>query len=316
VGLRPILFTLPSNTAGIEPNARSAEMPEVRAILDAGAELEAKGMMQAAAAHYRAAYEAAVSQRKPSAPLLLYRAARCEEMLGQYDAARRDYWLVVDSDSRQNFGRATTVQNGLIRSLGVEYRIPVVDGVAAFERAAPHGILGNELFADGHHPNLEGYRLLAEECVARLAEVLPAERTEGLADVDGIIAALGISAANMRSAHLMAGSWLLSASAYHPWPRDRMDLAEAHFRAALASNDDVSALLGIALSQGARDGKLLSEDEVVDELGRAHQFYTEFLSVSPGLWEKLLPRLRDRGVEEQILARLDLLLTGRGSAPL
>ncbi len=309
-GLVPVLFTVPSNIGGIEPNARASDMPEVRAILETGADLETAGNTSAAVAHYRAAYEAARGEGRPSSVLLLYRAARCEEALGDYEAARRDYWSVVDSDSRLNFGRATTEQNDLIRSLGEEYRIPVVDAVRAFEQAAPNGILANELFADGHHPNLEGYRLLADACVTRLADVLPAKRAEDLADVADIVAELNMSSQYLRAAHIMAGSWLLSTAALHPWPRDRMALAEAHFRAALSSDDDLSALLGLALSQGSRDGTLLTDD-VVDELGRARVFYTDFLTISPDLWAKLSPLLRDRRVDESTLTRIESRLAHR-----
>ncbi len=310
-GLVPVLFTLPSNIARIEPNARLSEMPEVRAVLEAGAGLETAGEIERALAYYRHAYDSARALGRPSAPLLLYRAARCAEALGDYETARRDYWSAVDSDSRQNFGRATTAQNALVRSLGVEYRIPVVDVVSVFEQAAPHGILADDLFADGHHPNLEGYRLLAEACVARLAEVFPAKRIDGLADVDEIVAALDISAGQLRSAHMTAGSWLVSTSALHPWPRDRMALAQAHFRAAASSQDDVSALLGLAIAQASRDGTLLTDDGVVAELGRANFFYADSFSIPPEVWAKLSARLRERGVDESLVTRIDALLAHR-----
>ena len=175
----------------------------------------------------------------------------------RYEAARQGFWAVVDGDPRLNFGRATVAQNALIRRLAEEHGLPLVDGLAAFEHASPHGIPGIDLFADGHHPNLRGYWVLASAAADTLAETLDAELSSSLPDPEAIAVRFGLGPLALARAHVRSGSWLIATAALHPWPVDRLVLAERHFRAAADGGDGLSSFLGIALSQAGRNGGFL-----------------------------------------------------------
>jgi hypothetical protein len=309
-GLIPVLFTLPSNISGVEPNAYAQDTDGIAAILAQGASRERAGDVEAALDFYRAHYRAAVSDRPAFAPLLLYRIAHCQAALGRHDEARRDFWAVVDQDPRLNFGRTTAAQNALIRRLAAEYSVPLVDGVAAFERDAAHGIPGNDLFADGHHPNLRGYWLLASACAQRLAEKTGAALSGSLPTAESVAVRFALGSPQLGRAHVGAGTWLIATSAHHPWPVDRMALAEQHFRAAIGAGDELSAWLGVALSQAARNGGFLRSSDNLDLLARSTVFYTNQLSVGARDRADLLARLRDAGVDDAVVRRLQELWSG------
>jgi hypothetical protein len=306
-GLLPILFTLPSNVSGVEPNAYRQSTLGMTAILEQGARIEQSGDLGTALRYYRERYVATAARDRASAGLLLYRIAHCEEASGQYAEARRDFSTVVNQDPRLNFGRATVAQNELIRTLAARYDLPLVDGVDVFERNSPHGIPGDDLFSDGHHPNLHGYWLLAHACAIRLTEAAGGQLSDELTRPEEIAARFGIGPTVLRRAHISSGSWLIATAVYHPWPADRLALAERHFRAAVGAGDDLSAWLGIALSQAARNGGFLNNDENIDLLSRARVYYTKTLSIPVQDRETLLQEFRRDGVEDSVVARLEEL---------
>ena len=84
-------------------------------------------------------------------------------------------------------------------------------------------------------------------------------------------------------------------------------MAERHFRAALGAGDDLSAWLGIALSQAARNGEFLNNVENVDLLSRARVYYSKTLSIPVQDRETLLQAFRRDGVEDSGVARLEEL---------
>jgi tetratricopeptide (TPR) repeat protein len=305
-GLLPILITVPSNISGLEPSADAGETPGLPGILEKGAALEAAGDFDAALHYYREQHAALGARQPVSALLLLYRMAHCEQALGRFEEARRLYVAVVDGDSRRTFGRATTAQNNLVRRLSAEYGVPLVDAVKVFQTVSPHGILGDEMFGDGYHPTLHGYLLLARGCAVRLAAKMHATMAPGLDNDDQVAARFHISDTQRRLAHLSSGSWLLAVSVRHPWPVDRLALAEGHFRAAAGGDDDLSAWLGVAIAQAARKG-FLREAAGIDLLGRAGIFTGRKLRLPSGRRDAALREFRSRGVEAPVLARLDEL---------
>lgn len=125
-GLVPVLFTLPSNISGVEPNAYAADTPGITAILETGTALEREDL-DAAVKYYREQQRALGSESAPAALLVLYRIAHCEAAPGRYADARRDFWTVVNRDPRLNFGRTTQAQNALIRRRAAEFGVPLVD---------------------------------------------------------------------------------------------------------------------------------------------------------------------------------------------
>lgn len=271
-GLVPILFTLPSNIAGIEPNAYVDGV--------------------------------AGDQQNSSAELLLYDTAKAKRAAGELDQARSDFWTVVDHDRRLNFGRATTVQNALIRELAAEYRIPLVDALVVFEQAAADHILDSALFSDGHHPNLAGYDLLAWSAARRLAEVSGVDfKNSGTSRMTDSLAGSLVRDDDLRRAHIASGSWLISTAAYHPAPHDRLRLAEDHFRAALGGGDDFSAWLGLAVVQAAGRG-FLRDKSNLDLLARAEVYYRKSFSVPASERAALAGALRAAGADSVVLSHV------------
>jgi tetratricopeptide (TPR) repeat protein len=256
-GLVPIVATMASNISRVEPNYDHDDT-DVRQVIARGIALEDSQRF----AEARSLYANALRGRDHAQAPLEYQAGRCEETLGNFAAARELYWDAVDHDPRTSFGRATRAQNDLVRRLAREYDIPLVDTVAIFESHSPHAILSPAWFIDGQHPSLAGYVLLANAYADILSKRFETPIVQPLHDADQAIAALHVDAGTLRLAMLDAGDWLIAASVDHPFPRDRVALATALFRAALNTSDDLSAWLGIGLGQAALRGGLRSTDPV------------------------------------------------------
>lgn len=254
-GLVPIVATMASNISRIEPNY-DRDDAAVREIVARGLLLE----NQQRYAEARDLYLGGLRGRDHARAPLEYQAARCEEALGNHDAARELYWAAVDHDPRTLFGRTTRPQNEVVRRLAREYNIPLVDTVAIFESHSPHGILSPTLFADGQHPSLAGYVLLANAFAEIIASRFDTEISHPLRDVDAVVAAVHFSAEDMRESMVDAASWLIATSVDHPSPRDRMALAMTIFQGALGKGDDFSAWVGLGLGQAALRGGLRSND--------------------------------------------------------
>jgi lysophospholipase L1-like esterase len=82
---------------------------------------------------------------------------KCLENLGRFQEARKAYWRHIDLSDRL----ITTGFNTIIRRTALEQECPLLDVQALFEKAAPHGIPGYELFVDSMHPNEAGNLLIA-----------------------------------------------------------------------------------------------------------------------------------------------------------
>jgi tetratricopeptide (TPR) repeat protein len=313
-GLVPILYTPPSNLAGIEPNCSPS--PGIASFLEEGTRLEGAGRHAEALAHYRRGRGGMAHAGSEAATLILYRIARCEVALGRFDEARDDLWRVVADDPRSAFGRATPAQIADMRLLAGRDHAPLVDGVALFEGASPHGIPGNELFADGHHPNLDGYAILARGAADVLVRTAHATTIRPLADGRDVAAAVGLTGDEQRSAHLRATMWLVGASIGHPWAIDRMTLASEHFRAALALRDDFTARFGLALAESGRDGAPTTAD-AYHTFCRVSEDSPIELRVDESAWPAWRARFHAHHVDSDLLARLELLWSrgqGRPSA--
>ena len=306
-GLVPILATMASNISRIEPNCDPNDGVVLGSLIAHGRRLEDEGSLAAA----RDLYLDNVATHARSATLLYYRAGRCEEALGNFAAAREDYWTAVDFDRRTTFGRTTRPQNELLRRLASEYAIPLVDIVAIFEAHSPHGILGDGLFMDGQHPSIEGYRVLADAYAQTLVDRFGARIIHPLPDVATVVSALGFEQRDVPGALVDAGSWLIATAVDHPFPRDRMALAAKRFNSLIGEGDDFSAWLGIALTQAAvRGGGLHSSSNVLSIVGA----YTQSYQVPPAQLPALLRRLREQGVDSEILDRLIVLDQARTTA--
>jgi hypothetical protein len=313
-GLTPILATMASNVSRIEPNVEGTVPGSVVDAVTEGLTLEKAGRFAEASDLYRARLVGTSASVERE-----YRLGRCAEALGDYAAAREHYWTAVDHDPRLMFGRATRPQNQRLRDLAREYGVPLVDAVQMFEDHSPHGILGDDLFMDGQHPTVTGYVLLADAYAAILAQRFDTPITHPLSDAAAATAALGFEPRDEPHAAAVAGSWLIATSVGHPFPHDRMALAEERFAAALGKGDDFSMYFGIALAEAAsRDGMLRNPDDVRTFAGLLS--YVPSYSVPPNELPALLARLQRHGVDERVIEQLRRLGAGgagesRGDVP-
>lgn len=105
-------------------------------------------------------------------------------------------------------------------------------------------------------------------------------------------------------AHIGSGSWLIATAAHHPWPLDRLALAESHFRAAVGSGDDFSAWLGVAVVQAARNGGFLRNNENVNLLGQTQVYYNRSFLIPSSYRDQLVAQFRNDGVDDAVLQPL------------
>lgn len=297
-GLVPILTTMASNISRIEPNIDASAAAPVAETMAQGLALEGGG-------RYAEARDLYLSHlaNTPAAPALEYRIGRCEEALGNFSAAREHYWSAVDRDPRLLFGRATRVQNEFVRQLAREYGVPLVDAVQILEDHSPHGILGDDLFMDGQHPTVAGYLLLADAYADILSRRFDTPILHPLGDGQQAAAALGFGRRDEPHAVTVAGSWLIATSVGHPFPQDRMALAEQRFASAIGKGDDFSAYFGIALAQASARGGLLRSPDDVRALGGSLGYVPAY-SVRPSELASLLARFRKFGVDENVIEQL------------
>jgi hypothetical protein len=270
-GAVPILSTLVSNLSEIEPT------------LDCGSMT-------------RDALIALVRSGRPSDPCLRpladFRLAKLAEASGDFRGAAAGYWKVVDEDPHNGFGRATTEQNALVRRLAAEYKVPLVDAVALFAAASPHGLIGPGLLSDGHHPSLEGYLILARAYSEALSRAFHEPVKRPLKSAAEALVRARYDAIDLAAARLYSGRWLLRASVGHPAPFGRMVLAKRSFEDAAALDpDDLRARLGLALVEANADGLLLLDGNaarLVERLGLPRNSLTReelnaaIAGISPG----------------------------------
>jgi hypothetical protein len=301
-GLLPILATMASNIARIEPNADAADRESLAAV-ERGLGLERQGALAAACEVYRAA----IGPDPTRNALLSYRAGRCEERLGNLAAAREHYWDAVDRDSRLAFGRATRAQNALLRRLAHEYDLPLVDAVEIFAARSPGGLIGDGLIIDGQHPTLAGYRLLAGAIGEILSQRFATPLRHPLSEDAEVTAALEFGPSDLTQALMQAGSWLIATSVGHPAPDDRMALAEQCFAGAVGRGDDFSAWFGVAMAQAAARGGMLREADDVALLGNWAGYHGTYSDIGADELARLLPRFAAHGVDPAVLTQLRAL---------
>jgi tetratricopeptide (TPR) repeat protein len=230
----PILATVASNQSGVEP---TVACPDAEVFV-------ATAPCRAALADFRRAQDAAAR--------------------GRWDEAKALYLKAIDEDPNNGFGRATTEQNALLRRLAAEYRIRLVDAAALFPAASPHGITGNELMSDGHHPNMAGALLLARAFAAELSAAYNEPVRKPLTTPDQVFERFGVGPIDRAAALAHGGRWLLTVSVKHPSPAGRMALAIQSYEAALALTPDDQRLRdGLAIARANGDGKLLFEPAAI-----------------------------------------------------
>jgi len=98
-------------------------------------------------------------------------------LTGDFDNALQHFFLAKEYDNLRF--RAPEALNEKIRGYASIFsNVRVVDVQSVFEAASPDGIIGRELILEHVHPNLEGYRLMADAFYNSLKEILPDSDTE------------------------------------------------------------------------------------------------------------------------------------------
>ncbi len=294
-GLTPVLTTVASNLADMDPWLAA----DAEGVLIPGEALEKRGEWARALELYRA--EAA---RRPAlADYLRYKSARCLARLGRWQEAAPLFRACVDARVPDNFGRATSAQNEVVRRLAREYRVPLVDAQALFAAASPHGVPGDDLFIDGQHPDFRGYVLLAGAYARAVAEATGARLFEPMTWSPSLLDELGVTKEEQSLADVEAGRWLFSVASRHAHPGPRLEAAAERFRRALAKSPDCfSARLGVELTAAAKRPGFL--DRNIDWLGAHRMFYGGAYDLPTPARKELLARLRLEGVPEPRLSAL------------
>ncbi len=263
IGTMPVLMIPPSNESGYEPN-RSVLLASVSAaerraftrdwLTARSSETELVPAMD----RYRA-----LIARHPEFAEAHFRLARLLEQSGQYAEAGLDYRLAMDLDGFPQ--RCPTPFQDVYRNAATRHGCILIDGPAELRALTPHGILGDLLINDGHHPALRGHVALAEAVLRELgarrafgcsAVVAPSidlvECSEhfGIADKDWAKVCSKVATFYKMTAHIRYD------------PAERLSKAELYDRAArqiaAGSRPDDLAIPGIGLPgspRTARPGK-------------------------------------------------------------
>ena len=90
----------------------------------------------------------------------IYNLAHQLEVKGEYENAKRNYYLAKDLDALRF--RAPEEFNSILRELAKKYNIPIVPTISYFENESPNKFIGSSLILEHVHPNIKGYFLLAK----------------------------------------------------------------------------------------------------------------------------------------------------------
>ena len=160
-GAEVMLLTLSQNFADWAPGASAhredlsaADLATWQGLVAAGDALRDQGDCTGALVKYRAAL--AIDEHFAD---LHFRVATCARTLGTFDEARREYRRASDLDQVPH--GAPTSFNDILRSVAAAEGAHLVDVDAALTAASPHGLVGDELFADWVHPNIRAHQIIA-----------------------------------------------------------------------------------------------------------------------------------------------------------
>jgi len=168
-GSRVMLVTLTQNFASWAPGASAHRDGLSAADLDKWTGMVADGDRWADTDHdyakALAAYQEALAIDDHFADLV-YREAKCEEQLGRFDAARLHYRRASDLDQVPH--GAPTHFNDILREMAQTEGAMLTDADAAVSAASPHGLVGDDLFADWVHPNIHAHQIIAAAIATEL----------------------------------------------------------------------------------------------------------------------------------------------------
>ena len=168
IGARVVLVIPPGNDAGFEPNRSFLPTETSRADREAFAtEFAAARAVQTTNRAEAEMRFRRLLERQPRFAETHFQLARLMEQAGRWDEAFRHYVAARDLDGLpmrlpsdfQQWYRVVASQHP---------RAILVDGPAEIHASADHGLLDDVFFADGLHPSLNGYNVLAQAILTRL----------------------------------------------------------------------------------------------------------------------------------------------------
>jgi len=287
-GLTPIVSTAASNLKDIDP--RAPDDPAFLKLLDRGESLVASGRAKEAIRLFASGHDDPRTRA-----YLAYDLGLAHEKLGAYAEAKRWFQEAVDQDRSGNFHRATSRQNEAVRELARMRGIQIVDTAALFERKSPRGIPGDDLFADGHHPNIKGVILMANEFAAKTSLVFdnaPFRRYSESESPDRIFKSLGYPKERQARAMILSGNWLVAISAKEMRPRIRLRSARTRFLEALRLDPgNIAARFGLCLAEAGESGGFLRDKSNLEWMGKHGLFYGARAVHSPQLLLEFRTRL-------------------------
>ena len=108
-------------------------------------------------------------ERQPRFAESHFRLARLLEQAGHWDEAFRHYVAARDLDGLPM--RLPSDFQQAYKDVAARHpRAILVDGPAEFHARADHGLIDDVFFADGFHPSLNGYTVLAQAILTKLRE--------------------------------------------------------------------------------------------------------------------------------------------------
>jgi hypothetical protein len=159
------------------------------------------------------------------------------------------------------------------------------------------------MFGDGQHPNLGGILLISRAYANAIAQAFSAEVARQFIPTE-LPAEFGLTPRLQARSHVLSASWFIASAANHPWPYDRLELAEYHLGSALEiAPDDFTALFDLAIVRAAKRG-FLRQPKALEKLGKWSVFYRPTACVPDDEIAPMIDEFRAMGVEEEILAAI------------
>lgn len=101
-------------------------------------------------------------------PLLNFRMARCQDRLGQFDDARKNYVLARDRDICPLRMPGNLAEK--LMAIARETQVPVIDAASSMAARSPQQIPGFNAFVDHVHPTIGGHQRMAQAIASTLHE--------------------------------------------------------------------------------------------------------------------------------------------------
>jgi len=166
-GIPTMIIVPPSNDAGYDPT-RSVLPPEMPLAEQRAFLAKLAGVVSHEAADPVGVIEEyrRLVAEQPGFAETRFRLARFLEAAGSYAEAREEEVKARDLDAMPV--RCPTPFLEVCRELGKRHRSIVIDAPQLLARACPHGIVGNRMFVDAHHPSLNNFVIMAREALYQL----------------------------------------------------------------------------------------------------------------------------------------------------